>query len=62
MYICKMIYDLIFTNMRYLFLLFVSAITYAQQSKAVDFKTIHAGLEINPIKRNIVGKCEYVLR
>lgn len=44
--------------MKYLFLL-ISAVAFAQQTKSVDFKTINASLEINPVKRNVVGKCHY---
>lgn len=44
--------------MKYLLLL-ISAITFAQQTQSVDFKTINASLEINPVKRNVVGKCTY---
>lgn len=44
--------------MKFLFLL-VSVFGFAQQTKVVDFKTINASLELNPIKRNVVGKCEY---
>ena len=45
--------------MRYLFLFFITTFALAQQSQSVDFKTIHAALEINPVKRNVIGKCEY---
>lgn len=44
--------------MKYLFLL-ISAFSFAQQSSSVDFKTIHAAIEINPIKRNVVGQVTY---
>lgn len=44
--------------MKYLFLL-ISAITFAQQTQFVDFKTINASLDVNPVKRNVVGKCVY---
>lgn len=44
--------------MRYFLLLFVT-FSFAQQSQFVDFKTIHASVTINPVKRNIVGKCTY---
>ena len=44
--------------MRYLLLL-LTAISFAQQNPAVDFLTINASLQINPVKRNVVGKCEY---
>ena len=40
-------------------LLLVSVFTFAQHTEVVDFKTINATLEINPIKRNVVGKREY---
>lgn len=39
--------------------LFLTAFSFAQQTKSVDFKSIKANVEINPVKRNIVGKCEY---
>lgn len=42
-----------------LLLLLVSVFTFAQHAEVVDFKTINATLEMNPIKRNVVGKCEY---
>ena len=42
-------------TMKYLLLL-LSIFTFGQQTKAVDFKTINASLEINPVKRNVVGK------
>ena len=45
--------------MKYLFLL-ISALTFAQQTQSVDFKTINASLEINPVKRNVVGHGTYV--
>ncbi|PWA04758.1 M1 family metallopeptidase [Flavobacterium psychrotolerans] len=45
--------------MKYFFVMFLSSFAFAQQTQSVDFKTIHANLEINPIKRNVVGKCEY---
>jgi aminopeptidase N len=45
--------------MRYLLLLF-SVFSFAQQIQSVDFKSVHASLAINPVKRNIVGQCEYV--
>ncbi len=41
------------------FLLLISAFSFAQQYPAVDFKTIHAAIEINPVKRNIIGKATY---
>ena len=40
-------------------LLLVSVFTFAQHTEVVDFKTINATLVINPIKRNVFGKCEY---
>lgn len=43
--------------MKYLFVIFISTFAFAQPS--VDFKTIKAALQINPIKRNVMGKCEY---
>lgn len=47
-----------FQTMRY-FLLLLSAFSFAQQKPSVDFKTIHASLQINPVKRNVLGKCDY---
>ena len=45
--------------MRYYFLLFVSAVAFSQQLQSVDFKTMHASIEINPIKRNVIGDVSY---
>ncbi len=45
--------------MRYCLLLLFSSIAFAQQTTAVDFKTIHASLGINPVKRNVTGECKY---
>lgn len=42
-----------------LLILLVSVFGFAQQTKVVDFKTINASLEINPIKRNVVGNATY---
>ena len=44
--------------MKYLLLL-ISAVAFAQQTQSVDFKTINASLAINPVKRNVLGKCNY---
>jgi aminopeptidase N len=44
--------------MRY-FLILLTTFAFAQQQPSVDFKTIHAALQINPVKRNVIGKCEY---
>ena len=44
--------------MRYLLLLF-SVFSFAQQTASVDFKTIHAAISVNPVKRNVVGQCSY---
>lgn len=41
-----------------LFLLLLSSFVFAQNQK-VDFKTIHASIQINPLKRNVIGKCDY---
>ncbi|HMI06174.1 MAG TPA: M1 family metallopeptidase [Flavobacterium sp.] len=30
------------------------------QIRPVDFKTINAAIEINPVKRNVVGQCTYI--
>jgi aminopeptidase N len=45
--------------MRYYFLLLLSAVAFSQQLQSVDFKTMNASLEINPIKRNVVGEVSY---
>lgn len=45
-------------TLRLLFL-FISPILFAQQIPKVDFTTIDAALEINPVKRNVVGKGTY---
>ncbi|MBL0012661.1 MAG: M1 family metallopeptidase [Flavobacterium sp.] len=45
--------------MRYYFLLLISAVAFSQQLQSVDFKTMNASLEINPIKRNVVGEVSY---
>ena len=42
-----------------LFLLVISQLSLAQQTAKVDFKTISAAIEINPVKRNVVGKATY---
>ena len=46
-------------TMRYYFLLFVSTLAFSQQLQSVDFKTMHASIEINPIKRNVIGDVSY---
>ena len=45
--------------MRFYFLLLISAVAFSQQWQSVDFKTMNALLEINPIKRNVVGEVSY---
>ncbi len=45
--------------MRYYFLLLLSAVAFSQQLQSVDFKTMNASIEINPIKRNVVGEVSY---
>lgn len=42
-----------------LFSLFIGPLLIAQQRQQVDFKTLYATVEINPIKRNVTGKCTY---
>ncbi len=44
--------------MKYIFLL-LSAFTFAQQTKSVDFKTVNGNLTINPITRTISGAVTY---
>lgn len=46
-------------TLRLLFLL-LSPILLAQQGPKVDFITVNAAIEINPVKRNVVGKCSYI--
>jgi len=43
----------------YFYFLLVSTVIFGQQSQSVDFKTAHASLEINPVKRNVVGQMTY---
>lgn len=45
--------------MRYYIFLLLSSITLAQQTRLVDFKTMQAQLEINPVKRNVKGNITY---
>jgi aminopeptidase N len=45
--------------MRYCFLLLFTSVLFAQQTQSVDFKTLQASLEINPVKRNVVGNVTY---
>jgi len=45
--------------MRFYLLLFFTSFLFAQQTQSVDFKTMNASLEINPIKRNVVGTVVY---
>jgi len=45
--------------MRFYFLLLFTSFLFAQQTLSVDFKTMNASLEINPIKRNVVGTVVY---
>ena len=52
-------YSEINETMRYYFLLFVSTLAFSQQLQSVDFKTMHASIEINPIKRNVIGDVSY---
>ena len=37
----------------------MTSVVFAQQTKFVDFKTMNASIEINPIKRNVVGALLY---
>lgn len=45
--------------MRYFFLFLFTSIVYAQQVKQVDFKAMNASIEINPVKRNVLGTVSY---
>ncbi len=45
--------------MRYYIFLFFTSIAFSQQLQSVDFKTMNASLEINPVKRNVVGEVKY---
>lgn len=42
-----------------LLLVFLGPVLFAQQGQSVDFKTLSASLEINPVKRNVMGKVTY---
>jgi aminopeptidase N len=45
--------------MRYYLLLLLSSFGFSQQLQWVDFKTVNASLEINPVKRNVIGEASY---
>ncbi|NHM06217.1 M1 family metallopeptidase [Flavobacterium sp. CYK-4] len=45
--------------MRYYLLLLFTSIVLGQQTRWVDFKTLQAQLEINPVKRNVKGNITY---
>jgi aminopeptidase N len=45
--------------MRYCLFFLITSLAFSQQTQFVDFKTMNASLEINPIKRNIVGEVTY---
>lgn len=45
--------------MRYYLLLLFTSIVLGQQTRSVDFKTLQAQLEINPVKRNVKGYVNY---
>ena len=45
--------------MRYYILFLITSLAFSQQTKFVDFKTMNASLEINPVKRNVVGEVKY---
>ncbi|HWR93676.1 MAG TPA: M1 family aminopeptidase [Flavobacterium sp.] len=45
-------------NIGFLFLIFTANL-FAQQTQFVDFKTIHAAIEIDPAKRTVIGKGTY---
>ena len=46
-------------RMRYIYLVFVSAFAFAQQTKNVDFTTMHAGLAIDAHSRKVSGTVSY---
>ena len=46
--------------MRYLFFLFISIFTFAQQTTKVDFKTVTGNITINPINKKVFGSVKYV--
>lgn len=45
--------------MRYYLLLLLSSFGFSQQLQWIDFKTVNASLEINPVKRNVIGEASY---
>jgi aminopeptidase N len=45
--------------MRYIFLLFISTVSFAQQTAKVDFTTLKASLQPNAIEKSISGQIEY---
>lgn len=46
--------------MKYCFLLFISFITFAQQTQKVDFKTGFGNIAINPIEKKVSGSVRYI--
>ncbi|MEO5775311.1 MAG: M1 family metallopeptidase [Flavobacterium sp.] len=46
--------------MRYYIFLFVSFISFAQQTQKVDFKTAFGNISINPIEKKVSGSVRYV--
>ncbi|MEL1242873.1 M1 family metallopeptidase [Flavobacterium sp. DGU11] len=45
--------------MRYFFFLFISAFTFAQQTKKVDFKTMDASLSFDVPQKKVMGRVRY---
>lgn len=56
MYIC---HDICLRMKKIVFFLLFTLTLWAQPARVVDFKTIHAALSINPVKRNVTGQAEY---
>lgn len=57
MYICFHLTEIV-SYMRYIFLFFISVISYSQ-IKTVVFHSIDAAIEINPVMRNVKGTCQF---
>lgn len=48
--------------MRLFILLLISTVALAQQTRSVDFQTMNASLEINPLKRNVRGSVRFTFQ
>jgi aminopeptidase N len=45
--------------MKYLFFIFISTVTFAQQTKSVDFKSVLGKIAINQIEKTVSGDVDY---